>query len=41
MKVHEKEHCEFFERKLKKEINQQNFSIMGLLGGLGFGSTLR
>ena len=31
MKEHEKEHCEFFEMKLKKGIsNQQNFCLYGI-----------
>ena len=31
MKVHEKEHCEFFENEIKKEIlNQQNFYHYGI-----------
>ena len=42
MKIHEKEHCEFFESEIKKEeLNQQNFYLWDLLGvGLGFGSTI-
>ena len=31
MKEHEKEHCEFFENEIKKEIfNQQNFYLYGI-----------
>ena len=31
MKIHEKEHCEFFENEIKKEIlNQQNFYQYGI-----------
>ena len=31
MKIHEIEHCQFFEMKLKKEIlNQQNFYLYGI-----------
>ena len=44
MKIHEKEHCEFFENEIKKRKikNLQNFYLCGIcLGvGLGFGSTL-
>ena len=43
MKVHEKEHCEFFEKEIKKQkIKQKKFlPLWDLLGvGLGFGSTL-
>ena len=43
MKVHEKEHCEFFENEIKKRnINPTKFlPLWDLLGvGLGFGSTL-
>ena len=43
MKVHEKEHCEFFENEIKKrKIKPTKFlPLWDLLGvGLGFGSTL-
>mgnify|MGYP001203277216 FL=1 len=43
MKVHEKEHCEFFEKEIKKRnIRPTKFlPLWDLLGvGLGFGSTL-
>ena len=43
MKVHEKEHCEFFEKEIKKrKIEPTKFlPLWDLLGvGLGFGSTL-
>ena len=43
MKVHEKEHCEFFENEIKKRnIKPTKFlPLWDLLGvGLGFGSTL-
>ena len=32
MKVHEKEHCEFFEKEIKKKekLNQQNFYHYGI-----------
>jgi len=43
MKVHEKEHCEFFEKEIKKRnIKPTKFlPLWDLLGvGLGFGSTL-
>ena len=43
MKVHEKEHCDFFENEIKKRnINPTKFlPLWDLLGlGLGFGSTL-
>ena len=43
MKLHEKEHCDFFENEIKKEILMPtNFlPLWDLLGvGLGFGSTL-
>ena len=43
MKVHEKEHCEFFEKEIKKrKIKPTRFlPLWDLLGvGLGFGSTL-
>ena len=43
MKVHEKEHCEFFEKEIKKRnIKPTRFlPLWDLLGvGLGFGSTL-
>ena len=43
MKVHEKEHCEFFEKEIKKrKIKPTKFlPLWDLLGvGLGFGSTL-
>ena len=43
MKIHEKEHCEFFENEIKKRnINPTKFlPLWDLLGiGLGFGSTL-
>ena len=43
MKVHEKEHCEFFENEIKKrDIKPTKFlPLWDLLGvGLGFGSTL-
>ena len=43
MKVHEKEHCEFFEKEIKKRnIEPTKFlPLWDLLGvGLGFGSTL-
>ena len=43
MKVHEKEHCDFFESEIKKrKINPTKFlPLWDLLGvGLGFGSTL-
>ena len=43
MKVHEKEHCEFFEKEIKKrDIKPTKFlPLWDLLGlGLGFGSTL-
>jgi ubiquinone biosynthesis monooxygenase Coq7 len=43
MKVHEKEHCEFFEAEIKKrKITPTKFlPLWDLLGiGLGFGSTL-
>ena len=43
MKEHEKEHSDYFEKKLKKEIlNQQNFYLLWDLLGvvLGFGSTI-
>ena len=31
MKIHEKEHCEFFENEIKKEkLNQQNFYPCGI-----------
>ena len=43
MKVHEKEHCQFFEKEIKKRnITPSQFLPLGdLLGvGLGFGSTL-
>ena len=31
MKIHEKEHCEFFENEIKKEkLNQQNFYLYGI-----------
>ena len=37
MKIHEKEHCEFFENEIKKEtLSQQNFYQYGIyLSGLG------
>ena len=43
MKVHEKEHCDFFEKEIKKrKIKPTKFlPLWDLLGvGLGFGSTL-
>ena len=43
MQVHEKEHCEFFEKEIKKRnIKQTKFlPLWDLLGmGLGFGSTI-
>ena len=43
MKIHEKEHCDFFENEIKKrKINKTKFlPLWDLLGvGLGFGSTL-
>ena len=43
MKIHEKEHCEFFENEIKKrKIRPTRFlPLWDLLGvGLGFGSTL-
>ena len=43
MKVHEKEHCDFFEKEIKKrKINPTKFlPLWDLLGiGLGFGSTI-
>ena len=43
MKIHEKEHCDFFENEIKKrKINPTKFlPLWDLLGvGLGFGSTL-
>ena len=43
MKIHEKEHCEFFEKEIKKrKIEPTKFlPLWDLLGvGLGFGSTL-
>ena len=43
MKVHEKEHCEFFENEIKKRKIQPTklLPLWDLLGvGLGFGSTL-
>ena len=43
MKIHEKEHCEFFEKEIKKRnIKPTKFlPLWDLLGvGLGFGSTL-
>ena len=43
MKIHEKEHCEFFESEIKKrKINPTKFlPLWDLLGvGLGFGSTI-
>ena len=43
MKIHEKEHCEFFEKEIKKRnISPTKFlPLWDLLGvGLGFGSTL-
>jgi 3-demethoxyubiquinol 3-hydroxylase len=43
MKIHEKEHCQFFEREIKKRnIKPTKFlPLWDLLGvGLGFGSTL-
>ena len=43
MKVHEKEHCEFFEKEIKKRgIEPTKFlPLWDLLGiGLGFGSTI-
>ena len=43
MKIHEKEHCQFFENEIKKRnINPTKFlPLWDLLGvGLGFGSTL-
>jgi len=43
MKIHEKEHCEFFEKEIKKrKISPTKFlPLWDLLGvGLGFGSTL-
>ena len=43
MKVHEKEHCEFFENEIKKRNIQPTkfLPLWDLLGvGLGFGSTL-
>ena len=43
MKVHEKEHCEFFEKEIKKRNIQPTkfLPLWDLLGvGLGFGSTL-
>ena len=43
MKIHEKEHCEFFEREIKKRnITPTKFlPLWDLLGiGLGFGSTI-
>ena len=43
MKIHEKEHCEFFEKEIKKrKIKPTKFlPLWDLLGvGLGFGSTL-
>ena len=43
MKIHEKEHCDFFEREIKKRnISPTKFlPLWDLLGlGLGFGSTL-
>ena len=31
MKVHEKEHCDFFEKEIKKEIlNLQNYFLCGI-----------
>ena len=31
MKIHEKEHCDFFEIEIKKEkLNQQNFYLYGI-----------
>ena len=42
MKVHEKEHCDFFEAEIKEKIKPTKFlPLWDLLGvGLGFGSTL-
>ena len=43
MKVHEKEHCEFFEKEIKKRNIKPTklLPVWDLLGvGLGFGSTL-
>ena len=43
MKVHEKEHCDFFENEIKKRNIQPTkfLPLWDLLGvGLGFGSTL-
>ena len=43
MKIHEKEHCDFFEKEIKKRnINPTKFlPLWDLLGvGLGFGSTI-
>jgi len=43
MKIHEKEHCDFFEKEIKKrKINPTKFlPLWDLLGiGLGFGSTI-
>ena len=43
MKVHEKEHCEFFEKEIKKSKTKPTkfLPLWDLLGvGLGFGSTL-
>ena len=43
MKVHEQEHCDFFEGEIKKrKINPTKFlPLWDLLGvGLGFGSTI-
>tara|TARA_A100000164_G_scaffold214961_1_gene190501 strand:- start:867 stop:1253 length:387 start_codon:yes stop_codon:yes gene_type:complete len=43
MKVHEKEHCEFFEKEIKKRKIEPTklLPLWDLLGvGLGFGSTL-
>ena len=43
MRIHEKEHCDFFEKEIKKrKINPTKFlPLWDLLGvGLGFGSTI-
>ena len=42
MKIHEKEHYEFFENEIKEKITPTKFlPLWDLLGiGLGFGSTL-
>ena len=43
MKIHEKEHCDYFENEIKKRnINLLNFYLCGtyLVLGLGFGSTI-